>query len=251
MVDTEIICTVFGIIGNFISFGLLACAVPIFDKIEKINSVKGIKHEYRLALTMSSLFMVLYGMPLIHPGFIPVLTANGIILATQIAYLIIFLFYANNNKQRMYVGGVFLIELVVFSLVIGLVIRLAPTVETREQVVGIICVVSQTVARMPETLFVYETMRTGNIECIQPGIVVGNTLYCLCWTIYALLKHDGLLLVMNFVGLIWGVIQLKVYDVYYRRYAKSGADKKHDKAEVQLQDKKLLGCTGKERAAQV
>lgn len=53
----------------------------------------------------------------------------------------------------MYVGGVFLIELVVFSLVIGLVIRLAPTVKTREQVVGIICVVSQTVARMPETSF--------------------------------------------------------------------------------------------------
>lgn len=266
MVDIEIISTFFGIIGNFISFGVLACEVPTFNKLVKNNSVQGVKPEYHLTLTMSCLFCVLYGMPFIHPGFIPVLTANGIILATQLAYLIIFLFYANDNKQRMYVGGVFLIELVVFSLVIGLVIRRVPTVEMREKVVGLFCFVSTAVVHVPEALYMIEMMKTGSVECVQSRIVVGNTLYGLCWTIYASLKFDNIFWVTNFFGLIWGVLQLKVLDVYYKRYAKSGADKKLETAEVQvrgmgtdadnklatavlqLQDKKLLGCRSKEWA---
>ncbi|KAK1368369.1 hypothetical protein POM88_034461 [Heracleum sosnowskyi] len=216
MVDTEIICTFVGIIGNFISLGLLACAVPTFSKIAMNNSVRGLKLVYHLAMTLNSLFWVLYGMPFIHRGFIPVLTSNGIILATQLAYLTISLVYANDNKQRMYVGGVFLIELVVFGLAIGLVITQSPTSKTREELAGV------------------ELEKTGSVENVQTRNLVGNMLYRLCWTIYASFKYDVVLGAVNFSGFVFGVFYIKVYDVYYKRYAKSGVDKKLETAEVQV-----------------
>ncbi|KAK1368370.1 hypothetical protein POM88_034462 [Heracleum sosnowskyi] len=234
MVDTEIICTFVGIIGNFISLGLLACAVPTFSKIAMNNSVRGLKLVYHLAMTLSSLFWVLYGMPFIHRGFIPVLTSNGIILATQLAYLTISLVYANDNKQRMYVGAVFLIELVVFGLAIGLVIRQSPTSKTREEVAGVFCIVSYALILVPEALCVVELQKTGSVENVQTRNLVGNMLYRLCWTIYASFKYDVVLGAVNFSGFLFGVFHIKVYDVYYKRYAKSGVEKKLETAEVQV-----------------
>ncbi|KAK1404777.1 hypothetical protein POM88_004382 [Heracleum sosnowskyi] len=100
MVDTEIIRTIVGIIGNVISFGLFVLAVPSLYRILKSKSVKGVRPDYHLAMMMSCVFWVFYGMPSIHPRHILVLTAYGIGLARELAYLIIILLYANDNKQR-------------------------------------------------------------------------------------------------------------------------------------------------------
>ncbi|XP_074370541.1 bidirectional sugar transporter SWEET6a-like isoform X2 [Apium graveolens] len=223
MADTEIFRTVLGIIGNVISFGLFVLAVPTFYRILKNKSVKGVRPEYHLAMMMNCFCWALYGMPFINPRSIFVLTAYSIGLAIQLPYLIIILLYVNNNKKRMYIGGAFLIELVVISLAIGSAIRLVPTMESKKKLVE------------------GEIVTTGSVwsvECVHFGSLLGRTLYALCWTIYACLqfKSDPILLSMNLLGVLWGVFQLKLYDVYNKSSARSGAaDKKLATADVQVQ----------------
>nr|WAJ59866.1 SWEET family protein 7 [Heracleum moellendorffii] len=224
MVDTEIIRTVVGIIGNVISFGLFVLAVPSLYRVLKRKSVKGIRPEYHLAMMMSCVSWVLYGMPSIHPRHILVLTANGIGLATELAYLIIILLYANDNKQRMYVGGFFLIELVVISLIIGVLIRLAPTAETRRMLVETCCFASSGIVSGTEGLFMADVLSTMSVEYVEYPIVLGKILYALCWTIYALVRgiSDTILWAMNIAFVVVGVTQL----MYYKSIAKSSAEKK-------------------------
>ncbi|KAK1404786.1 Bidirectional sugar transporter SWEET [Heracleum sosnowskyi] len=225
MVDTEIIRTVVGIIGNVISFGLFVLAVPSLYRILKSKSVKGVRPEYHLAMIMSCVFWVFYGMPSIHPRHILVLTAYGIGLATQLAYLIIILLCANDNKQRMYVGGLFLIELVVISLVIGVVIRLAPTAETRRMLVEVCCIVSAGIVSGTEGVCTADVTKTRSVEYVEYPIVLGKILYALCWAIYALFRgiSDSVLWAMNIGLVLVGVTQL----MYYKSIAKSSAEKKY------------------------
>nr|WAJ59868.1 SWEET family protein 9 [Heracleum moellendorffii] len=224
MVDTEIIRTVVGIIGNVISFGLFVLAVPSLYRILKSKSVKGVRTEYHLAMMMSCVSWVLYGMPSIHPRHILVLTAYGIGLARELAYLIIILLYANDNKQRMYVGGFFLIELVVISLVIGAVIRLAPTAETRRMLVEACCLASNGMVFGAEGLCMAGVMKTRSVEYVEYPIVLGKILYALCWAIYALFRHisDTVLWAMNIAFVVVGVIQF----IFYKSIAKSSAELK-------------------------
>ncbi|KAK1404772.1 Bidirectional sugar transporter SWEET [Heracleum sosnowskyi] len=229
MVDTEIIGTVVGIIGNVISFGLFVLAVPSLYRILKNKSVKGVRPEYRLAMIMSCVFWVFYGIPSIHPRHIHVTTAYGIGLAIELAYLILILLYADDNKQRMYVGCLFLIELVAISLVIGLVIRLSPTAEIRRKLVELFCLLSGVLVSGAEGLCMGDMIIAKSVEYVEHRIVLGKFLYAICWTIYALLRFDSdvVFLSLNIAGVLWGVLQLKLYDhVYYLSTAKSGADKK-------------------------
>nr|WAJ59867.1 SWEET family protein 8 [Heracleum moellendorffii] len=225
MVDTEIIRTVVGIIGNVISFGLFVLAVPSLYRILKSKSVKGVRTEYHLAMMMSCVSWVLYGMPSIHPRHILVLTAYGIGLATQLAHLIIILLCANDNKQRMYVGGLFLIELVVISLVIGVVIRLAPTAETRRMLVEVCCMVSGCVVSGTEGVCMLDVTKERSVEYVEFPIVLGKILYALCWTIYALFRFisAAMLWGMNILVVVVGVTQL----MHYKSIAKSSAEKKY------------------------
>ncbi|KAK1404790.1 hypothetical protein POM88_004395 [Heracleum sosnowskyi] len=202
MVDTEIIRTVVGIIGNVISFGLFVLAVPSLYRVLKRKSVKGIRPEYHLAMMMSCVSWVFY----------------------ELAYLIIILLYANDNKQRMYVGGFFLIVLVVISLIIGVLIRLAPTAETRRMLVEACCFASSGIVSGTEGLFMADVLMTMSVEYVEYPIVLGKILYALCWTIYALFRgiSDTILWAMNIAFVVVGVTQL----MYYKSIAKSSAEKK-------------------------
>ncbi|KAL8131947.1 hypothetical protein AgCh_007740 [Apium graveolens] len=141
----------------------------------------------------------------------------------------------------MYIGGAFLIELVVISLAIGSAIRLVPTMESKKKLVEVLCVLSSVTTYAVEAVCVGEIVTTGSVwsvECVHFGSLLGRTLYALCWTIYACLqfKSDPILLSMNLLGVLWGVFQLKLYDVYNKSSARSGAaDKKLATADVQVQ----------------
>lgn len=233
--------------------------MPTFCRILKNKSVKGlnVKPQYHLAAMMNCLIWVFYGMLFISPGNILVLTAYGIGLAIQLPYLIIILLYANNNKQRMYVGGGFLIELVTCLIIGSLIIRLAPTVETRRLLVELSFVLSAEMVGLAEVSYYTEMIRTKSVESVEIRIVWGKTLYALCWSIYGLLKFDldSLFVVPQVSGFFWGVLQLVVYDVYYKdaaakSAAKSAADKNlkvcrivtilyYERVEKSAADKKL------------
>lgn len=215
-----IIGTIFGIIGNFLSFGLFASEVPTFYRAIKSNSVKELEPESYLVMTMNFLFWVLY--------------SYGFGLVTHLAYLIIFLLYAKDNEQRKYIGVVFLIELAVIGLVGGLVVGLTHDVLMRTILVGTFCITCGTAMYCPRAYQAFRVCDEESTDCMPFPAVVTNILNDICWMIYASLRFDFILGLTYLGALMVGVIQLVIHAVYYGSTSKFSDDKKLATAEVQL-----------------
>ncbi|KAK1354252.1 Bidirectional sugar transporter SWEET [Heracleum sosnowskyi] len=215
-------------LGNSISFGLFASTVPTFYRAVKNDSVEGFEPEYYLLMTLNCLLWPLYSMLFIHPGSILVSTANGIGLVIHLAYVIIFIIYAIDTKQRKYIGCVFLIELAVVGLVSGLVIGLADDV-VRTGLVGAHGIGFCTMTYLPLLSGVLRACREQSVEHMPFRVALISTLNDLCWIIYASLGFDVCLLFTYCFGILMGVLQLLLHCVH------SGDDKKLATDEVPVQ----------------
>lgn len=60
------------------------------------------KPDPYIATVLNCLFWILYGLPVVHPDSTLVVTINGVGLALEAIYLLIFLIYANDNKKRVF-----------------------------------------------------------------------------------------------------------------------------------------------------
>ncbi|XP_020970395.1 bidirectional sugar transporter SWEET7b [Arachis ipaensis] len=67
MVNTALVRTVIGIIGNVISFGLFFSPAPTFYRIIKKKSVEEFKPDPYIATVLNCAFWVFYGLPFVHP----------------------------------------------------------------------------------------------------------------------------------------------------------------------------------------
>ncbi|KAK1354235.1 Bidirectional sugar transporter SWEET [Heracleum sosnowskyi] len=202
-------------LGNFISFGRFASPVPTFYRAVKNDSVEGIEPEYYLLMTLNCLLWLLYSMPFIHPGSILVSTANGIGLVIHLAYLIIFIIYAKDNKQR-----ACLVFLHMVGLVSGLVIGLADDVVVRTGLVGALAIGFGTMTYLPLLSGVLRACREESVEHMPFRVALISILNDLCWIIYASLGFDVCLLFTYCFGILIGVLQLLLHCVH------SGDDKK-------------------------
>ncbi|XP_074380839.1 bidirectional sugar transporter SWEET7b-like isoform X1 [Apium graveolens] len=239
MVDKDVVRVVFGIIANVISICLFASEIPTFYKaVKKSNSLEDINAGYYLAMTMNCLFLVLYGVPFFHPGNLLLLTAFGTGLAIHIAYLTIFLLYSSCNK-RMYVGSVFLTELLVIGLVSGLLIGLEHNVRTRTLYVGFFCFIMCLFMLTPRSTLMLEVKDTKSAECMSLPVTLGDILSGLCWCIYAALGSDSFFAAPNGLGCLWGLYHLRLYCLYRERTPKARDDDKEQLAQAELSEGKL------------
>ncbi|XP_074324193.1 bidirectional sugar transporter SWEET4-like [Apium graveolens] len=115
----------------------------------------------------------------------------------------------------MYVGGAFLIELVVVGLVSGLVIGLAHTILARTAIVGGFCFIFGLVMYVPRISGWFTICRTRSVEGDMPfPLLVTNTLNDLCWLIYASIRFDCILWFTYCCGVLVGVVQLVLHRIY-------------------------------------
>lgn len=240
--DDELIRVVFGIIANVISICLFASAVPTFYRaVKKNDSLNDINPYYYIAMTIGCLLWVFYGLPFINPGNVLLLTAYGTGVAINIAYLAIFLLYA--NRQRMYVASVLLTGLLVLGLVFGLVIGLGHTFHTRTYSLGPVCFFFSSVMLVPRGSLASQVMFKKSVECMPFLTVLSDTLNGLCWFIYAILGSDTFFLSTNGLGVVMGLYQLIVYCVY----RSAGTPKSCDDQELaETSDKELAETADKE-----
>ncbi|KAM3412200.1 hypothetical protein ACQJBY_003711 [Aegilops geniculata] len=99
MVSADAARNIVGIVGNVISFGLFLSPVPTFWRIIKAKDVEEFKPDPYLATLLNCMLWVFYGLPIVHPNSILVVTINGIGLVIESAYLIIFFIYATRNTR--------------------------------------------------------------------------------------------------------------------------------------------------------
>lgn len=97
-----------------------------------------------LATLMNCLLWVLYGLPLVHPHSMLVITINGCGLLIELSYVVIYLCFSN-RRQRLQVLGVLFLEIAFVAVIAILVLTLFHTHGQRSLVVGVLCVIFGTV----------------------------------------------------------------------------------------------------------
>jgi len=228
MLSTNAIRNIVGIIGNVLSFGLFLSPVPTFVKIWKRKAVEDFSAIPYLATVLNCMLWVFYGLPVVRPNSILIVTINGVGLVLEAIYLIIFFIYAP-NRSRLKVLKILAVELVFMGGVIAGVIAGAHTHEKRIFIVGILCVIFGTCMYASPLSIMRLVIRTKSVQYMPFYLSLAGFLNGVCWTAYAFLEFDIFVVIPNGLGALFGAVQLILYFCYYR-----STPQEESKAEVQL-----------------
>ncbi|CAM0884864.1 unnamed protein product [Alopecurus aequalis] len=215
MVSAEVARSIVGIIGNVISFGLFLSPAPTLWKIFKKKDVEEFSPDPYLAALFNCMLWVFYGLPIVHPNSTLVITINGVGLVIEAIYLITFFVHAPGRK-RLRVLGVLAAEVVLMvGLVLGVLLG-AHTHERRSMIVGIVCVIANTVMYASPLTVMFKVIRTKSVEYMPLFLSIVGLFNGICWTAYALIKFDLYITIPNALGVLFSIMQLILYGCYYK-----------------------------------
>ncbi|KAM0981883.1 hypothetical protein ACFX2A_015169 [Malus domestica] len=226
MVSADAIRTVVGIMGNFIALTLFLSPVQTFVRIWKKGSVEQYSPVPYLATLFNCMAWALYGFPMVHPHSILLLTINTTAVFIELSFVIIFLIYASDKKQRLRVFLVLLSELVFMVLLAFLVIKLAHTYSKRSLIVGLVCVLGNIVMYASPLSVMKLVITTKSVEYMPFFLSLFTFLNSVAWFTYAQFRFDIYLTIPNGLGLIFGSAQLLLYATYYKNTKRLMAERK-------------------------
>ncbi|CAM0881608.1 unnamed protein product [Alopecurus aequalis] len=215
MVSADAVRNIVGIIGNVISFGLFLSPLPTVLKIVKRKDVEEFKADPYLATLLNCMLWVFYGLPVVHPNSILVVTINGVGLVVEAVYLVIFFIYSP-NKKRLRMLGVLAIEAVFMVIVVLCVLLAAHTHEKRSMIVGVLCIIFGTAMYASPLTIMGKVIKTKSVEYMPFLLSLVNFANGCCWTAYALIKFDLYITIPNGLGAFFGLAQLILYGCYFR-----------------------------------
>ncbi|CAI9093423.1 OLC1v1028923C2 [Oldenlandia corymbosa var. corymbosa] len=231
MVSSDTARTVVGIIGNAIAFFLFLSPVPTFIQICKKKSVQQYSPVPYLATFINCALWVLYGLPVVHPNSLLVITINGTGFAMEVVYLAIFLTYCNSKQRRIRLAVIVAVELVfVAALALG-VLTLAHTTKTRSNIVGSICMAGNIMMYAAPLSVMKMVIKTKSVEYMPFFLSLASFANGVSWTAYALFKFDVFIFAPNSAGAVLGLVQLLLYAIYYRSTKRILAERR---AQVEL-----------------
>ncbi|XP_078447629.1 bidirectional sugar transporter SWEET6a-like [Wolffia australiana] len=228
MVSPDAARNIVGIIGNVISFGLFLSPVPTFYKIWRKKAVEDYSPIPYLATFLNCMMWIFYGIPLVHPHSILVVTINGIGLFLEMIYLIIFLLYSTSSGRcrvlKYMAGEVIFMAAVVVGVLLG-----ADTHEKRSLIVGIMCVIFGICMYASPLVAMRNVIKTKSVKYMPFWLSLASFLNGICWTLYALIRFDIFITIPNGLGALFGLAQLVLYACYC-----GSTPKDDDKADIQL-----------------
>ncbi|PHU18979.1 Bidirectional sugar transporter SWEET2a [Capsicum chinense] len=203
-----------GVAGNLCAFVLFVSPIPTFRRIIRSKSTEqfsGLPYIYAL---LNCLICLWYGTPIISPGIILVFTVNSVGAVFQLAYILIFIVYAERTKKLKMLGlllGVF----AAFAAVISISICLFQP-PNRQTFVGYLSVLSL-ISMFASPLFIINlVIRTRSVEYMPFYLSLATFLMSLSFFAYGMLKQDAFIYVPNGIGGVLGAIQLILYWRYSR-----------------------------------
>ncbi|XP_020268199.1 bidirectional sugar transporter SWEET6a-like isoform X2 [Asparagus officinalis] len=227
MVTAHQVRTVIGVIGNVISFFLFLSPVPTFVTIWKKKAVEEFSAIPYLATLLNCMMWVFYGLPFVTPDSTLVVTINGIGLAMEAAYLLVYFIYAPKDK-RLKVLGILAGELVFMASVAVGVLLGAHTHHKRQLIVGVLCVIFGTAMYASPLSVMMLVIRTKSVEYMPLALSLVGFVNGVCWTTYALIQFDLFVTIPNGLGAIFGAAQLVLYFCYYKSTPKKTTDNNND-----------------------
>ncbi|TXG50704.1 hypothetical protein EZV62_023228 [Acer yangbiense] len=206
---------VVGIVGNIISLFLFLSPVPTFVQIVKKGSVEQYSPVPYLATLINCMVWVLFGLPMVHPHSMLVVTINGTGTAIEFVYIALFLFYSDKKKRLKVVLGV-LVELIFVVVVTVLVLTLLHTTKQRSLVVGIICILFNVMMYVAPLSVMKLVITTKSVEYMPFFLSLGSFGNGVAWFTYSFLPFDEFIAIPNGLGTMFSMAQLLLYGCYYR-----------------------------------
>ncbi|GJN19648.1 hypothetical protein PR202_gb06945 [Eleusine coracana subsp. coracana] len=215
MVSSDTIRTAIGIIGNGTALVLFLSPVPTFWRIWKKKSVEQYSPIPYVATLLNCLMWVLYGLPVVHPNSMLVITINGTGTAIELTYITLFLLYSAGPTRRkvlLLLAG----EVLFVGAVAALVLNLAHTTNRRSMIVGLLCVLFGTGMYAAPLSVMKMVIQTKSVEYMPLFLSLASLVNGICWTAYALIKFDLYITIPNGLGVLFAVAQLVLYAIYYK-----------------------------------
>ncbi|XP_062119606.1 bidirectional sugar transporter SWEET4-like [Humulus lupulus] len=225
MVSADAARTFVGILGNIISLFFFLSPMPTMVDIWRKGSVEQYSAAPYLATLMNCLLWGLYGLPLVHPGSLLVLTINAAGIVIQSCF-IFFFFLFSQKKTRLKLLMVLLMELIFTSLLAFLALNLLHTHPKRSLVIGIICIFFNILMYFAPMAIMKLVITTKSVEYMPFFLSLATFVNGCVWTAYALIRFDPIIMVPNGLGLLFGLGQLIIYALFYKSTKKIIAARK-------------------------
>uniref|UniRef100_A0A0E0IGZ7 Bidirectional sugar transporter SWEET n=1 Tax=Oryza nivara TaxID=4536 RepID=A0A0E0IGZ7_ORYNI len=213
MVSPDMIRNVVGIVGNVISFGLFLSPVPTFWRIIKNKNVQDFKADPYLATLLNCMLWVFYGLPIVHPNSILVVTINGIglVIETCLSHHLLPLLRQEEQEEDGSAAEALFMAAVALAVLLG-----AHTHQRRSLIVSILCVIFDTIMYSSPLTVMSQVVKTKSVEYMPLLLSVVSFLNGLNWTSYALICFDIFITIPNGLGMLFAAVQLILYVIYYR-----------------------------------
>ncbi|CAM8950542.1 unnamed protein product [Rhodiola kirilowii] len=225
MLTKETARTIVGILGNCISLVLFLAPVPTFYGIWRKKSVEQYSPIPYLATFINCLVWVLYGLPIVKPNSILVVTINGTGIVIEIIYLSIFIIYSTGQNRRKIIL-IIIGELIFIAALAVLVLTLSLTHKLRTLVVGLVCIVFNVGMYASPLSVMRMVITTKSVEYMPFALSLFSFANGACWVGYSLFKFDPFITVPNGLGTLFSLAQLILYAAYYNSTQKIIAERK-------------------------
>ncbi|KAK7832527.1 bidirectional sugar transporter sweet7 [Quercus suber] len=222
MVSADTARTILGVLGNIISLCVFLSPVPTFVQIWKKKAVEQYSPVPYLATLVNCMMWALYGLPIVHPNSLLVLTINGAGTGIEIVYIIIFLIYTAERQKRLRVLIVLLIEATFITVLTVLVLTVSGSFKERSMIVGIMCIMFNIMMyASPLAVMVQKlVLATKSVEYMPFFLSLACFANGVIWLAYGLIRFDP------FIVLI-------LYALFYKSTKRQIAERK-SKGEVDL-----------------
>ncbi|CAA0838578.1 Bidirectional sugar transporter SWEET7 [Striga hermonthica] len=193
--------TIVGIIGNIIALVLFLSPVPTFIGIWKKKSVDEYSAVPYLATLVNCGLWVLYGLPIVHPHSMLVVTINGTGLLIEIVYISIFLAFSKQPGKRLRVAAAVAAECVFLGALALLVLTLTHSTSTRSHIIGTLSMVANIIMYASPLSIMKLVITTKSVEYMPFFLSLFSFLNGISWTAYALIRFDIFLVIHGGGGL--------------------------------------------------
>lgn len=218
----DISCFAAGLAGNVFALALFLSPVPTFKRVLKAKSTEQFDGLPYLLSLLNCCICLWYGLPWVSGGGgrALVATVNGTGALFQLAYISLFIFYADSRTTRLKITGLLVLVVFAFALIAHASIALFDQ-PVRQLFVGSVSMASLVSMFASPLAVMGLVIRTECVEFMPFYLSLSTFLMSASFAMYGLLLRDFFIYFPNGLGVILGAMQLVLYAYYSRRWKNS------------------------------
>ncbi|XP_066316546.1 bidirectional sugar transporter SWEET2b-like [Miscanthus floridulus] len=215
-------CFAAGLAGNVFALALALSPVPTFKRVLKAKSTEQFDGLPYLLSLLNCCICLWYGLPWVSDGGgrALVATVNGTGALFQLAYISLFIFYADSRTTRLKITGLLFLVVFAFALIAHASIALFDQ-PVRQLFVGSVSMASLVSMFASPLAVMGLVIRTECVEFMPFYLSLSTFLMSASFAMYGLLLRDFFIYFPNGLGVILGAMQLVLYAYYSRRWKSS------------------------------